>query len=252
MKVDGSGRKRLTFNKWDDIAPIWSPDGKKIMFESIRESGKHDIYIMNADGSNTVNLTTRPNSLDNHPKFFEDGSKIIFNSSRDSPEDWPDDRYDYEIYTMDSDGSNQKRITYNLDGWDSYPSMSPDGTTLLWRRIVPDPNNERGNSEIFLSNADGTNPRNITNYSGFDGYPAWSNNGDKIVYASTNSGEEENFPPGIFVMDKDGSNKRRITDFSKEKADVRPWFSPDGSKIVFNRTYIGKGRTEIVIIPLVE
>ena len=46
---------------------------------------------------------------------------------------------------MNIDGSGLKRLTNNLDGWDSYPSISPDGTKLLWRRIDPVEGNETGN-----------------------------------------------------------------------------------------------------------
>lgn len=105
MNTDGSNMKRLTYNDWDDLSPVWSPDGTKIVFGSIRESGKHDVYLMNADGSAVRNLTNSPNSLDNHPKFTPDGQTIVFNSSRATPEEWPESKYDYELYEMSLDGS---------------------------------------------------------------------------------------------------------------------------------------------------
>ncbi|MDX1672198.1 MAG: hypothetical protein R3211_07635 [Balneolaceae bacterium] len=246
MNADGSGLKRLTANRWNDLAPVWSPDGDKILFESIRESGKHDVYLMDADGSNLRNVTNHPSSLDNHPKFSPDGKWIVFNSSRDTPEDWSEDKYDYEIYEMKIDGTGLKRLTENLEGWDSYPSISPDGTKLLWRRIVPVAGRDRGNSEVFIAERDGSNPKNLSEHPGFDGYPAWSRDGSNIVFASARNEMEERKPPKIFIMNPDGTDIRQVTKSSPDLADVRPWFSPDGRKIVFNRIYIGEGRTEIL------
>lgn len=247
MNSDGSGRKRLTFNQWNDLAPVWSPDGSQILFESIRESGNHDIFLMSADGSNVQNLTRHPSSLDNHPKFSPDGTKIVFNSSRDTPDDWPEDRYDYELYEMNIDGTGLRRLTHNLDGWDSYPSICPDGSKLLWRRIIPVDGSERGNSEIFIANRDGSNPRNLSNDPGFDGYPAWSGDGSKIIFSSTRNEDNQRVPPSIFMMNPDGSEITQLTEPSSLKADVRPWFSPEANRFVFNRIYIEENRTEIMI-----
>ena len=250
MNTDGSDMKRLTFNDWDDLSPVWSPDGTKIVFGSIRESGNHDVYLMNADGSTVRNLTNSPNSLDNHPKFTPDGQTILFNSSRDTPEEWPESIYDYELYEMRQDGSGLKRLTFYPEGWDSYPSVSPDGQQLLWRRIVPLEGEERGNSEIFIANRDGDKPKNISNHPAFDGYPAWSPDGSKIVFASSREKGGKSVLPSIFMMDPDGEYITALTQPSFGKADVRPWFSPSGKYLVFNRIYMEEDRTEIVMIKI--
>lgn len=247
MNSDGSGLKRITNNRWNDLAPVWSPNGTQILFESIRESGKHDVFLMNADGSNIRNLTNHPSSLDNHPKFSPDGLTIVFNSSRDTPENWPEDQYDYELYEMNVDGSGLKRLTHYTEGWDSYPSISPDGTKLLWRRIIPIKGEDSGNSEIFIANRDGSRANNLTNHHGFDGYPAWSKDGSKIIFASTRNQNGESHPPALFIMNPDGKNITQLTEFSSQKADVRPWLAPDGRRFVFNRIYLEENRTEILI-----
>ncbi|MDX1619321.1 MAG: hypothetical protein R3224_11095 [Balneolaceae bacterium] len=124
---------------------------------------------------------------------------------------------------------------------------SPDGTALLWRRILPVEGGDRGNSEIFIAERDGSNPRNLSVHPGFDGYPAWASDGSKIVFASTRNESGDRTPPKIFVMDPDGSGITQITKSSPDLADVRPWFSPGGRRIVFNRIYIDEDRTEILV-----
>src|SRR5215203_1605780 len=68
----------------------------KIAFSSSRD-GNAEIYVMNSDGSNQINLTNN-SADDSGPSFSSDGTKIAFNSNRDG---------NYEIYVMNSDGSNQ-------------------------------------------------------------------------------------------------------------------------------------------------
>ena len=246
MNADGSNVLRLTVDRWDDFSPVWSPDGRSIVFGSIRRNGKHDVYLMDSDSSNIQNVTNNPTSLDNHPKFTPDGTKIVFKSSRNTPRHRPEERYDYKISEMNLDGTGLKRLTYCPEGWDSYPSVSPDGSKLLWRRIVPINHSDSGNSEIFVANRDGSNPRNLTGNPGFDGYPAWSPNGKHIIFSSTRCQHDTHLPPGLFIMDASGLHTRRITESAAGVADIRPWFSPDGREIVFNRIYIKENRTEIV------
>jgi TolB protein len=99
INVDGTNKKRLTT---DGNNSSWSLDGKKIVFDSKRD-GKREIYIMDADGSNQVNLTNNP-ADDFDPVWSPDGKRIAFSSNRDG---------NYEIYVMDADGSNQINLTNN-------------------------------------------------------------------------------------------------------------------------------------------
>ena len=85
-----------------DRSPAWSPDGKRLAFESLRD-GNHEIYVMNADGSDQTNLTKNPAS-DRSPAWSLDGKRIAFDSDRDG---------DDEIYVMNADGSDVTRLTDN-------------------------------------------------------------------------------------------------------------------------------------------
>ena len=122
---DGSNFQQLTNTpgkRRDSSYPAWSPNGKKIAFASDRDGFREfKIYVMNVDGSNAQRLT-RPKEGrgDAHPAWSPDGERIAFHSNRDGSSkelDWNE----FEIYVMDVDGSNLRRITTN-----SYFDAQPD------------------------------------------------------------------------------------------------------------------------------
>ena len=136
--------------------------------------------------------------------------KIAFYSFRDG---------NTEIYTMDSDGGNQTRLTFN-DVPDAAPAWSPNG-----QQIVSDSDRD-GNAEVYVMDADGQNQRNLTRHPASDTFPDWSPDGSQIAFGSRRDGNGRN----IFVMDTDGGNVRQVTrmDFAS-----RPKWSPDGKRILF-------------------
>ena len=92
----------------------------KIVFQSDRD-GDWEIYVMNADGSNVVQLTHN-SAADEYPVWSPDGKQIAFKSNRDG---------NFEIYVMDADGTNQKRLT-NHPSNDEDPAWSPDGKHIVF------------------------------------------------------------------------------------------------------------------------
>ena len=112
MNVDGTNPIRLTNNDASDYQPIWSPDGKMILFTSERD-GNEEVYMMNVDGSDPVNLTDNPSS-DTVGSWSPDGKHIVFNSDRDT---------DWRIYIMDVDGSNVEVIPTST--YVTSPTWSP-------------------------------------------------------------------------------------------------------------------------------
>jgi Tol biopolymer transport system component len=154
MDADGSNQTRLTTNRADDTFPTWSPDGQKIAFQRSPDfdcvlaeacRGEHDIYVMDADGSNQVNLTDTPAVLESGFSWSPDSEKIAFDSWRDDP--YQTNNY-YEIYVADADGSNQTRLTKNRAVDDMSPTWSPDGEKLAFV------SNRDGNAEIYVMDAD--------------------------------------------------------------------------------------------------
>ena len=147
-------------------------------------------------------------------------TKIAFTSTRDG---------NAEIYVMDGDGRNPRRVTVN-PSVDRHPAWSPDGKKIAF---VSNRNNvNKDHMQIWVIDADGKNPIRLTN--GLrDVYPDWSLDGTKIVYDTHLVPEDHNLAPGgITVMDADGNNKRLV----KNARGVHPTWSPDGKRIAFIST----------------
>lgn len=203
MDADGSNVQRLTNEKYYDGAPAWSPDGKKIAYTSIR-MGKTRIYMMNADGSDLKRVTQHEGE-DYYPAWSPDGERLAFVSNISNREET------WDIYTMKIDGSDVRRLTHATEErrYNAGPDWSPDG-----RKIVFDSNRD-GNDEIYVMDADGTNLQRLTQHERVDSRPNWSPDGKKITFNSDRDvragddilkGEFE-----IYIMDSDGSNIRRLT-----------------------------------------
>jgi TolB protein len=232
MRPDGTDLVRLTTDPAADVGPIWSPDGKHILFASERDAGDSEIYVMNTDGSGQRRLTRQPGD-DSHPHWSPDGSRIVFNSAHTTPDlkaDWT--KQHHEIFTMAADGSDVRQIT-RLKTVSTYPQFSPDGRKIAFRQTL----DEAGflwdltlgmrNSEIFVMNADGSNPVDVSRSASYDGWPAWSPDGASVVFSSNRAG-----PANIgqlYAVDPDGSNLRKLTD--GPGSFVQPSWSRDGKRI---------------------
>ena len=243
---DGCCVRQLTVGQHDDETPIFSPDGSYILFARLLGTGRNaqlDIFRIDIDGANIINLSNDMRGQDDHHRFSPDGKQIVFNSSRSTPfadlsdEEIENYAWNYDIWIMDADGSNQRPLV-QLPGWDTYPSLSPSGEQILWRRVLE----EEGvrNSEIFIADADGANYRNITNNPAFDGYPVYSPDGKWILFASNRGDVNNKFR--LYVMRPDGSNVLQLTNPPPGADDVRPAWAENGRAILFNRDANGDSR----------
>ena len=143
--------------------------------------------------------------------------KIVFYSFRDG-------NGNIEIYTMDSDGSNQTRLTFH-EAIDAVPAWSPNGQQIVFTSYR---DGER-HAEIYVMDADGQNQRRLTHHPGIDSQPDWSPDGLQIAFASTRNADA-NQRLNIFAMDTDGDNVRQVT---RMRFASRPKWSPDGKRILF-------------------
>ena len=230
MDVDGGNLQRLTNNSDGDGDPVWSPDGRRIAFTSDRDGHvnrhgwpTHDIYVMDADGSNQRNLTNHP-AADWDPSWSPDGKRITFTSWRDGP-------FNIEVYVMDADGNNLQNLT-NHPRDDRNPSWSPDGAHIVFsaRREGHFENKFSITHEIYIMDADGGNQRRLTENRNNDWDPVWSPDGKRIAFEADRKGNLEKFD--IYVMDADGGNLQNLT--QHRAWDSSPSWSPDNEQIVFH------------------
>jgi TolB protein len=239
----GSDMRQLTFGNDEDDTPAWSPDGKKIVFVSIR-NGVSQILVMNADGTNIRQLTTG-NAENIHPTWTPDSARVLFNTTkfanataadgRDVPSDNKivGEQIDkkMELATIHADGSEMKRLT--TGGGYTYASFAPDGLSILHRKV------DGPKSQIFVMNADGSGDHNISGESTLDGWPAWSNDGKRVIFSRRVNDRFQ-----LFVMNRDGTGVMQLTDAVGEF--VNPRWSPDGTKILCARRL---GDMQLVIFP---
>lgn len=239
MNPDGSQQTNLTSHPQSDTGAVWSPDGTRIAFVSARE-GNLDIYTMWADGSAPSNLTNHPKD-DYYPVWSPDGTRIAFMTDREhtgvvlvsfDPMIIPG-QFNVEIFVMNADGTGQANVTSN-PAWDGYPSWSPNGERIVFQTgrddgglvvmgILP----EGLGQEIYVIDADGSNPTRLSNSPGHDRYPVWSPDGSKIAFQSDRDGNAE-----IYAMNPDGTGQVRLT--NNPAHDVMPSWSPDSRWIAFH------------------
>ena len=190
----------------------------KIAFVSDR-SGSGQIYTMNADGSEPMQVTR--SSGDNYsPNWSPDGSQIVFaiNSGARS-----------HVWITNADGSGSRKLS-DEDRKHFSPAWSPDSTEI----VVTRPGSRRCGflwlgscesvSEIVLMGSGGGSVRRLFGDDDLLLSPSWSPDSERIVYAGEVDGE-------IFTMDREGGSVRQLTDNSSE--DLCPDWSPDGGRIVF-------------------
>jgi TolB protein len=204
--LDGSGLKRLTDSPGYDAEGTLSPDGRTIVFTSVRD-GDLEIYTMDVDGKNVRRLTHEP-GYDGGPFFSHDGRRIVYR--RDAPADAAGlahyrellARHLYrpgvlEIWVMDADGSHKRQVT-RLGAASFAPYFHPDDHRIIFSSNYPEPRGR--NFDLYMIRDDGTGLERITTEPSFDGFPMFSPDGKKLVFASNRGGTV----PGetnLFIVD---------------------------------------------------
>ncbi|MBU0491566.1 MAG: amidohydrolase family protein [Chloroflexi bacterium] len=177
--------------------------------------GQEDVYTVNPDGTDRVNLTNHPATYEG-PAWSPSGDRIAFVSNYEGHK---------QAYVMSADGSQITPVpgTGPLDlvaGW------SPDGRYLLltsYRDV---------NAEVYAVEFDSGKAVNLTRHPAEDETPAWSPGGTYIAWASDRDGTEERRARQIYTMNVDGSRLVRLTDFFYGAS--YPVWSPDGQWIAFS------------------
>ena len=216
MDSDGNNQRRVTAHAAEDSHPSWSPDGRKIAFVSNKNGGYIQIWVIDADGRNPIRLTS--GVWDQNPDWSPDGRKITYQAYRRKALNVDFEERNYEVYVMDTDGSNKRRLT-DRQKFDGHPSWSPDG-----KKIVFSSRRENRIAEIYVMDAIGRNQKRISqNIEDREDkfMPTWSPDGKRIAFVHDSQ---------IYVMDSNGENQRRITEKGWNRY---PTWSPDSTTVAF-------------------
>ena len=236
------------------------PDARKKQKEEIasRKKGKkkgyswsynkfYDIFSAGINGRYLKRLT-KTEGYDAEGSYSPDGKLIAFASNRTAydgtmtPEEAKvfkrDQSYMMDIFIMNADGSNVKRLTTSA-GYDGGPFFSPDGSRITWRRFTADGRK----AEIFTMNIDGSDQKKITSLDSMSWAPFYHPSGDYLVF-TTNVHGYQNFED--YIVDAQGKHKPVRVTFMKG-FDGLPVFTPNGQQLTWTRKNHTNGESQIYI-----
>ncbi|MCC6861295.1 MAG: PD40 domain-containing protein [Bryobacterales bacterium] len=228
----------------------WSPDGKRLVFQSTRPPYACDqIFVMNADGSD-VRLISTGKGRTTCGYFLGDGKRILYASTHEAGAECPP-RPDtskgyvwavspgYDIFLADDRGKMLKKLT-EAPGYDAEATVNWKTGRIVYTSMAS------GDLDLWVMDSGGGRKRRITREPGYDGGAVYSRDGKKLVWRSSAFPDEaartrykellaQNLTAPmkmeLVVADGDGRNARRITNFGC--ASFAPTFTPDGKRILF-------------------
>ncbi len=263
MNADGTNPRMVSTGKGRTTCAYFFPDGKRILYASTHLASPDcpeppdfsrgyvwklyrgfEIFSAKPDGSDLVRLTDRA-GYDAEATVAPDGSRILFTSLREG---------DLDLYTMRPDGSDVRRITHEL-GYDGGGFYSADSKQIVWRASRPSTEEEKASYlallnedairpstlEIFVSKADGSDGRQLTDNGAANFCPYFFPDGKRVIFASNLASDTgRNFD--LFMIGTDGTGLERVT--FDPTFDGFPMFSPDGRYLVFASNHNAKERGE--------
>jgi uncharacterized repeat protein (TIGR01451 family) len=189
------------------------PPVYRLAYDS-KPGSNYEIYAVNADGSNLVNVSNMTGG-DSNADWSPNGSKIA----------WVHFGGNAEIYVADADGNNKQQLTSN-DADDTEPQWSPDGTKIAFR------SSRDGRYEVYVMSASGTGQTRLTNEACQSTSPLWSPDGTKIAFLCGLDTAAD-----VWVMDANGGNKVNLT--SDDDQDKSIAWSPDSAYLAYVRAPVG-------------
>jgi TolB protein len=223
MNSDGTNR-RIVFDDStrNSVAPVWSPTGDRIAFglggyNSFNRSRSGQVVMIGIDGSGMRSVTPQNTVNYGFPSWSPDGKRMVLRYVEGMTKG---------LAILDVESGKLSPLTSGA--WnDNFPAWSPQGDLILFT------SDRDGDWELYTIRTDGRELKRLTSSPGNDAHPAWSPDGRWITFASARGGFKDEMALGvgggqgagdIFVMRKDGTDVRRLTDDSCEEA--TPSFAP--------------------------
>lgn len=211
---DGHNVHKITADKSIALLPRWSPDGKKIMYNSYKDGGPM-LYMKDLKSNKTRKISARA-GLNIGACWSPDGKTAALTLSRKGNPD---------IYTIDLDGKIIKQLT-NHWGIDVSPTFSPDGNKIAFV------SNRSGSPQIYMLDLINGRKERLTFEGNYNTSPAWSSQ-NRIAFVSQDAGRFD-----IYTMNPNGNRLRRLTENGGNNED--PCWSPDGRYIMYSSDRNGR------------
>jgi TolB protein len=227
INADGSNQRLFATNPLRYIhGLLWSPDGTRLIIN------RYDaLSIIDLDGANTIHMNGNLWDEVTYPSWSPDGNHITFEAylagtqydADNQPAGKP------EVYVIDSDGSNLKRLTED-PRYDGQPIWSPDGNRILFTahrgNFWPFGSNGYGlpRMDLYLIDPDGSNETRLTHNSGAS-HAAWSPTSDQIAFLGNEESSNDSYDD-LYVINADGTNRIRLTDYESPNPFSFAW-APD-------------------------
>ncbi len=206
---------RLTRDGHFKQRPVWSPDGKQVLFTRQR-GGRFTLAVMTADGSDEK-IITREKFPEYDACWSPDGTRLAFTHVAQTV-----GQGNLDVFLAKADGTDPQKFAGDIGALshEEYPAWSPDGKRIVWSSTCD------GNQELYIADIDGSNRARLTNDPALDAHAAWSPDGKRIFFATNRWGDFE-----IAAMDADGGDITRVT--NSRGLDDYPVLSPDSKWLAF-------------------